>query len=205
MTKACGPDLISPRLLKEGANILSKPLSIIFNRSLLQGNFPSKWKDASATAIYKKSRQINAIKLQTNISSKSNRENYGKMYPQTSLQLHILHLFSLVLFNAPLQPSNFYTHTISFIGAVDSGKEVRVVSCDISKAFNSVWHRGLLHKLAGVGLSEGLLCWFKSYLSHRRQRVVLNGVESNLADVLAGVPQGSLLGPLLFLVYTEQK
>ena len=54
VTKASGPDLISPRLLKEGATILSKPLSIIFNRSLLQGYFPSNWKDANATAIYKK-------------------------------------------------------------------------------------------------------------------------------------------------------
>ena len=52
-----------------------------------------------------------------------------------------------------------------------------------------------------MGLSEGLLRWFKSYLSHRRQRVVLNVVESNWADVLEGVPQGSILGPLLFLIY----
>ena len=89
----------------------------------------------------------------------------------------------------------------SFLEAVDSGKEVRVVFCDISKAFDRVWHIGLLHKLAGMGLSEELLRWFKSYLSHRRQRVVLNGVESNWADVLAGVPQVSILGPLLFLIY----
>ena len=54
MTKASGPDLISPRLLKEGATILSKPLSIIFNRSLLQSHFPSNWNDANVTAIYKK-------------------------------------------------------------------------------------------------------------------------------------------------------
>ena len=52
-----------------------------------------------------------------------------------------------------------------------------------------------------MGLSEGLLRWFKSYLSHRRQRVVLNGVESNLADILAGVPECFILGPLLFLIY----
>ena len=89
----------------------------------------------------------------------------------------------------------------SFLEAVDSGKEVQVVFCDISKAFGRVWHRGLLHKLAGMGLSEGLLRWFKSYLSNRRQRVILNGIESNWADVLAGVPRGSILGPLLFLIY----
>ena len=111
-----------------------------------------------------------------------------------------LHLFSLVLFKATLQPSNFYTYN-SFQEAVDSGKEVRVVFCDISKAFDRVWQMGLLHKLAGMGLSEGLLRWFKSYLSHRRQRVVLNGVETNWADVRAGVPQDSILGSLPFLIY----
>ena len=54
VTKACGPDLISPRLLKEGASVLSKPLAMVFNRSLLQGYFPSNWKDANVTAIHKK-------------------------------------------------------------------------------------------------------------------------------------------------------
>ena len=85
----------------------------------------------------------------------------------------------------------------SFLEAVDSGKEVRVVFCDISKAFDRVWHKGLLHKLACMRISGSLLQWFQSYLSNRRQRVVLNGIESTWADVLAGVPQGSILGPLV--------
>ena len=78
---------------------------------------------------------------------------------------------------------------------------MRVVFCDISKAFDRVWHKGLLHKLACMGISGSLLQWFQSYLSNRRRRVVLNGVEFDWADVLAGVPQGSILGPLLSLIY----
>ena len=88
-----------------------------------------------------------------------------------------------------------------FCEAVDSGKEVRVVFCDISKAFDRVWHRGLIHKLRDMGCSESLLKWFKSYLSNRRQRVVLNRLASEWTFIMAGVPQGSILGPLLFLVY----
>ena len=88
-----------------------------------------------------------------------------------------------------------------FCEAVDSGKEVRVVFCDISKAFDRVWHRGLIHKLRDMGCSESLLKWFTSYLSKRKQRVVLNGLASEWIFITAGVPQGSILGPLLFLVY----
>ena len=88
-----------------------------------------------------------------------------------------------------------------FCEAVDSGKDVHVVFCDISKAFDRVWHRGLIHKLRDMGCSESLLKWFTGYLSNRRRRVVLNGLASEWTFITAGVPQGSILGPLLFLVY----
>ena len=85
--------------------------------------------------------------------------------------------------------------------AIDNGKEVRIVFCDISKAFDRVWHKGLLHKLQNIGIQGPLLHWFQSYLENRQQRAVLNNSQSEWTFVQAGVPQGSILGPILFLIY----
>ena len=79
--------------------------------------------------------------------------------------------------------------------------EVRAVFLDISKAFDKVWHDGLLFKLNQNGISGSLLKLFENYLHNRKQRVVLNGSYSDYSSIESGVPQGSVLGPLLFLVY----
>ena len=89
----------------------------------------------------------------------------------------------------------------TFSRALDEGKEVRVVFCDISKAFNRVWHKGLIAKLKHYGISGGLLSWFESYLSNRFQRIVLLGGKSEWLEIKAGVSQGFILGPLLFILY----
>ena len=81
--------------------------------------------------------------------------------------------------------------------------ETRAISMDISKAFDKVWHDGLVFKLQCNGIPGSLLDFFVSYLSNRRQRVVLNGIVSDWKEIEAGVPQGSVLGPLLFLVYID--
>ena len=91
--------------------------------------------------------------------------------------------------------------TNDFGKALDSGKEVRVVFCDTSKAFDRVWHTGLIHKLRQSGISGNVLRWLQNYLYGREQRVVINGSNSNWLPVRAGVPQVSILGLLLFIIF----
>ena len=89
----------------------------------------------------------------------------------------------------------------TFCKALDEGLEVRAVFCDISKAFDRIWHKGLLFKLKRAGINGLLLDWLTDYLTIRKQKVVIPGGTSDLEFVKAGVPQGSILGPLLFLLY----
>ena len=81
----------------------------------------------------------------------------------------------------------------TFCKAIDSGKEVRAVFCDISKAFDRVWHAGLIYKLRAAGVTGEVLVWFKSFVSNRRQRVVLPGANFDEVFIRVGVPQGSIL------------
>jgi hypothetical protein len=85
--------------------------------------------------------------------------------------------------------------------ALEDGKDINMVFLDVSKAFDKVWHRGLLHKLQTNGIDGNLFSWIKDYLTNRTIRVVINGQSAPWAETNAGVPQGSILGPLLFLVY----
>ena len=86
---------------------------------------------------------------------------------------------------------------------INDGKDTCMVFLDVSKAFDKVWHKGLFFKLRKMGIRGNLLNWLKDYMSGRHQKVVLNGVESNVCYLEAGVPQGSILGPLLFLIYIQ--
>ena len=93
------------------------------------------------------------------------------------------------------------THTISKAFDCNPPLDVRSVYLDISKAFDRVWHEGLIYKLKRCGVSGQLLSLIQSFLDGRKQRTVLNGQCSSWGDILAGVPQSSILGPLFFLVY----
>ena len=84
---------------------------------------------------------------------------------------------------------------------LDKGKDIKFIFCDVSKAFDKVWQRGLLHKLKKYGINRNLHKWFESYVCNRRQRVINEGSRSTWMTTTAGVPQGSVLGPYLFLLY----
>ena len=89
----------------------------------------------------------------------------------------------------------------TIISNLDIGKDIRFIFCDISKAFDRVWHTGLLYKLRKIGIDGNLLSWVTDYLDDRKQKVVLDGFSSGWAEIDAGVPQGSVLVPFLFLIY----
>ena len=205
INKSSGPDFVSPRLLKEGASIIVKPLTKIFNKSLQSAHFPKPWKYANVTPIHKKEDKS----LPSNYRPVSLLSQIGKSM-EKCIHKHMFNYVNLHQLLTPLQsgfiPKDSTTNQLihlyhTFCEAVDDGKEVSVVFCDISKAFDRVWHKGFLHKLENIGCTGKLLEWFKSYLCERKQRVVLKGQASNWTDVEAGVPQGSVLGPLLFLIF----
>ncbi|MEW8544911.1 MAG: reverse transcriptase family protein [Candidatus Thiodiazotropha sp.] len=205
ISKASGPDLISPILLKEGAEILANPLKTVFNRSLENCYFPIAWKHANVSPIFKKDDRTQPsnyrpISLLSQIGKTMERCVHKQLYNYAIVN-HILTPFQSGFIRGDSTTYQLIHTYHTFCEAVDSGKEVRVVFCDISKAFDRVWHRGLIHKLSNIGFSDRIIQWFSSYLSDRKQRVVIEGQASEWAFVQAGVPQGSILGPLLFLLY----
>ena len=205
--KASGSDGISAKMLLLCGETVALPLKIIFSNILATGIYPEIWKLANVTPIHKK----------------NNKQLIGNYRPISLLPI-CGKVFEKIIFNRLytfLTNNNLITKQQSGFRPGDSTSnqllelidtihqsfdatpslEVRAVFLDISKAFDKVWHDGLIFKLKQNGISGSLLNLFESYLSNRKQRVVLNGATANYADIKSGVPQGSVLGPLLFLIY----
>ena len=195
--KASGPNGLSNHILRELSSELSRPRCCLFNKSLQSGIVPASYKEANVCPIHKKGDRSNVCNYRP-ISLLISKNKVLERLIFKNLYNHLLDINFLSSFQSGFISGDSTENQLIFLYHTSCEALVQAV---ISKAFDRVWHTGLLYKLRAAGVTGNVLQWFKNYLSDRKQRVVLPGISSAWNFIKAGVPQGSILGPLLFLVY----
>ena len=204
--KASGPDQVPARLLKELADEIAPLLTIIFEKFLAYGETPHIWLSANVTAIFKKGdrfkasnyRSVSLTCLSCKVLEHIVVSNIMRHLDQQNILTDSQHGFRA--------RRSCETQLISLIhelaSSLDKKKQHDIAVLDFSKAFDRVPHERLLAKLQHYGVRGSTHRWIRSFLTERSQRVVVDGAFSP-APVVSGVPQGSVLGPILFLVFTN--
>ena len=203
--KAQGPDQLPPRVLKELASKISKPLTKIYKKSVETGTLPENWRKANITPIFKKGKKCDA----SNYRPVSLTSVCSKLLEHIIVKHLLSHLNKLKI----LSPSQHgfrakmscETQLVGFVQELAQnmvgGGQTDIVLMDFAKAFDKVAHVRLLRKIHHYGIRGNLHSWIQQFLTTRHQRVILENDYSDWTSVDSGVPQGTVLGPLLFLCY----
>ena len=196
LNKAHGHDMISIQMLKICDESICKPLRIIFRSCLENEKFPSEWKKANVVPVFKKSnkqelknyRPISLLPVSSKIFEKLLYDSMFKFFTENNL---------ISLNQSGFKPGDSCVNqllsiTHQIFKSLDNSHEVRSVLLDMSKAFDKVWHKGLIFKLKQNDISGNLLSTLTDFLTLRKERVVLNGQLFSWSNIESGVPQGSI-------------
>ncbi len=206
IAKSTGPDNISPRFLRDMSQYIAGPLTIIFRKSIDEGNLPEDWKVANITPVYKNKgnkhhstnyRPVSLTSVVCKILEKIVRKEILNHMKRNSLFAKEQHGFleGRSCITNLLETLDVWTRISDDKGIIDC------VYLDFKKAFDSVPHQRLLTKVKGYQIRGKIFEWISSFLTGRKQRVIVDGESSTWEDMSSGVPQGSVLGPILFVIY----
>jgi len=205
VNKSGGPDSLHPRILKECSQQIAEPVKMIFDCSLKSSSLPIDWRSGTVSPIYKKGsrRHINNYRpvsltcvlckimesiVRDNLINYFLRENYlsNKQYGFIKGRSTVTQLLEVL---------------DKWTECLEKGGQIDAIYMDLEKAFDKVSHSLLLQKLKSYNINDKILNWIKGFLINRRQRVRVSNFFSNWVEVISGIPQGSVLGPLLFVIY----